>query len=208
MKLSDYAAQRGITYRAAWNHFKSGKIPGAYKDPITGSVIIPTHEEARLKNAAIYARVSSNENKDNLESQAERLKLYSEARGYQITHVVKEVGSGVNDNRKKLLKLLQKDDWGTLIVEHKDRLTRFGFNYIQTLLENEGRKIEVVNLAEDDKADLVQDLISIIYSFSARMYGLRLSKRRTEKIIECLTKEFEDDQMLPTKTTSEPKQNS
>lgn len=200
MKLSDYAKQRGITYRAAWNHFKAGKIPGAYKDPNTGAVIIPTYEETRLKNAAIYARVSSNENKDNLESQAERLRQYVIARGYQITHVVKEVGSGVNDNRKKLLQLLCKDDWGTLIVEHKDRLTRFGFNYIQTLLEKEGRKIEVVNLAEDDKADLIQDLIYIIYSFSARMYGLRRSKRRTEKIIQCLTKEFEDDKNLPIKT--------
>ena len=111
------------------------------------------------------------------------------ARGYQIVEVVKEVGSGVNDNRKKLKKLLESEDWGTLIVEHKDRLTRFGFNYIEILLNKEGRKMEVVNLAEDEKSDLMQDLVSIIYSFSAKMYGLRRSKRKTEKIIKCL----EDD---------------
>ncbi|MEW6064337.1 MAG: IS607 family transposase [Bacillota bacterium] len=201
MKLSDYAKQRGITYRAAWNHFKLDKIPGAYKDGHTGQIIIPTYQETLLNKVAIYARVSSNENKDNLESQAERLKQYATARGYQIVHIVKEVGSGVNDNRKKLLKLMQQNDWGTLIVEHKDRLTRFGFNYIQALLENEGRKIEVVNLAEDDKTDLMQDLVAIIYLFSARMYGLRRSKRKTEQIIECLTKDADkDDPHLPIKT--------
>jgi len=111
------------------------------------------------------------------------------ARGYQIVSVVKEVGSGVNDNRKKFLKLLTDDSWGTLVVEHKDRCTRFGFNYIETLLNQNGREIEVVNTAEDEKSDLMQDLIAIIYSFSARMYGMRRSKRKTEKIIEILETE-------------------
>ena len=90
------------------------------------------------------------------------------------------MGSGVNDNRKKLQKLLSQENWGMIVVEHKDRLTRFGFNYIQTLLESQGRKIEVVNMAEDGTQDLMQDLVSIIYSFSARMYGLRRTKRKTE----------------------------
>ena len=139
-----------------------------------------------LLKVAIYARVSSNQNRANLDTQVTRLKEYSMARGYQIVEVVKEIGSGVNDNRKKLKKLLESENWGTLIVEHKDRLTRFGFDYIEILLNKEGRKIEVVNLAEDEKSDLMQDLVSIIYSFSTKMYGLRLSKRKTEEIIKLL----------------------
>jgi len=95
-----------------------------------------------------------------------------------------------------LLRILSKNDWGCLIVEHKDRLTRFGFNYIQALLEKEGKTIEIVNIAEDDKTDLIQDLVSIVYSFSARMYGLRRSKRKTEKIIECLKQEIERDKEI------------
>jgi predicted site-specific integrase-resolvase len=142
-----------------------------------------------LLKVAIYARVSSNQNRANLDTQVTRLKEYSMARGYQIVEVVKEVGSGVNDNRKKLKKLLESDSWGTLIVEHKDRLTRFGFDYIEILLNKEGRKIEVVNLAEDEKSDLMQDLVSIIYSFCTKMYGLRLSKRKTEEIIKLLEKD-------------------
>ena len=117
------------------------------------------------------------------------MKQYAIAKGYTIVEVVKEVGSGVNDNRPKLLKLLEKDSYGTIIVEHKDRLTRFGFNYIETLLKKQNKQIEVVNKAEDEVSDLKEDLISVIYSFSAKMYGLKQSKRKTEKIIKCLEEE-------------------
>ena len=186
VKLSEYAKLHSVTYRTAWNWYKAGKIKKAFKDEY-GNVLVEIEEETPLENkVAIYARVSSNENKSNLETQAERLRQYATAKGYQIAYVVKEVGSGVNDNRKKLLKLLQQDDYGILLVEHKDRLTRFGFNYIKTLLEKDKKRIEVVNEAENDKSDLMQDLVSILYSFSARLYGLRRSKRKTEKAIKCL----------------------
>ena len=74
---------------------------------------------------------------------------YCMAKGWQVAEVIKEVGSGVNDNRKRLLKVLADSSITLVVVEHKDRLTRFGFNYIQTLLETQGRRVEVVNLAED-----------------------------------------------------------
>ena len=90
-----------------------------------GNIFVKVESDNPEHNkVAIYARVSSNENKINLDSQAERLKQYAIAKGYTIVEVVKEVGSGVNDNRPKLLKLLEKDSYGTIIVEHKDRLTR------------------------------------------------------------------------------------
>ncbi len=97
----------------------------------------------------------------------------------------KEIGSGLNDSRSKLIKLLKQPDWDILIVENKDRLTRFGFNYIETLLNINKKKIIVTNRVDDDKTDLIQDLISIIYSFSARMYGLR-KKKNKEDIIKFL----------------------
>ena len=187
-KLSDYARERGIGYRAAWNRFKAGRIPGAWMDE-TGHVVVPDQSEQKGTKAVIYARVSA-ENRPNLESQAERLAQYATARGWQVIEVVKETGSGVNDHRKKLEKLLRKSDgWDILVVEHKDRLTRFGFHYIDTLLCQRGKRVEVVNLADNDKEDLVQDLVAVIYSFSARMYGLRRSKRRTERLLACLEQE-------------------
>ncbi len=89
----------------------------------------------------------------------------------------------MNDSRKQLLKLLTDEGYSKIVVEHRDRLTRFGFNYIDTLRRQHGKCIEVVNEASNDRDDLMQDFVSIITSFCARLYGLRLSRRKTEKII-------------------------
>ena len=151
VKLSEYAEMCGVTYRTVWNRFKDGKIKNAYKDEFGNIFVKVESNNPEHNKVAIYARVSSNENKTNLDSQAERLKQYAIAKGYTIVEVVKEIGSGVNDNRPKLLKLLEKDSYGTIIVEHKDRLTRFGFNYIETLLKKQNKQIEVViKCLEDD----------------------------------------------------------
>ncbi len=187
MKLSTYAKKLGLTYRTVWRMWKEGKLD-AYQLP-TGTIIVREETEGLPNKVCIYARVSSSENKSNLEKQAELLKEYSIARGYQIYKVVEEIGSGVNDNRKKLNQLLIDKNYNKLIIEHKDRLTRFGFNYIKILFNEIGKEIEVVNEAENDKQDLMQDFISIITSFCARLYGLRRSKRKTEKII----KELKDE---------------
>jgi len=183
-KLSKYARDNGINYRTAWNYFNKGLINGAFKNDM-GTILVPVIEkkpELTNNKAAVYARVSSNDRKQSLIEQLERLNNYSVNSGYQVVHSVKEIGSGMNDNRQKLSKLLNQDDWNVLVVENKDRLTRFGFNYLKLLLEKQGKTIEVVNQAEDDKQDLMADLISVIYSFSARMYGLRRKKNKEEII--------------------------
>lgn len=178
MKLSDYAKERGLTYRTAWEHFRTGKIPNAVQDPITKNIYIKKlNEKSRLNRVALYARVSSHPQKQDLERQLQRLRDYSTAKGYQVTEAVKEIGSGVNDSRQKLISLLKKSTFDILLIEHKDRLTRFGFNYIKTLMEFDGRSVEVINEAETQKSDLIQDMVSVLYSFSARLYGKRKIKR-------------------------------
>jgi len=149
----------------------------------TGESVTP---ERSLK-VAIYTRVSATENKDNLEAQAKRLQDYCAAKGYPVAAIIKEIGSGVNDSRPKLLKLITDPTITLIVIEHKDRLTRFGFNYIEQLLKLQDRRIEVINLAENGKEDLVQDFVSIVTSFCARLYGQRRSKRKTERIIAELT---------------------
>ncbi|HHY80238.1 MAG TPA: IS607 family transposase [Thermoanaerobacter sp.] len=196
MKLSEWAKKMGISYRRAWQMFKDGKLPNARQLP-TGTIVVLEEEnniQPEPKTVAIYARVSSHENKDNLERQAERLKEYAIAKGYQIKHIVKEVGSGVNDTRSKLINLLKKKDYSILLVEHKDRLTRFGFNFIRLLCEEQKKTIEVVNNAEEEKEDIIQDFVSIIYSFSAKLYGLRRAKRKTEKIIKEIMEEARNEE--------------
>lgn len=187
MKLSDYAKQMGVRYETAWRWFRDGKIQGQRVGPRT--IIITEGQatpEAKPRRVAIYARVSSAENKPNLDSQAERLVAYCAAKGYQVSRVVKEIGAGVNDARPKLLALLEDQSIGLIVVEHKDRATRFGFRYLDTLLRSQGRAIEVVNLAENGQEDLLADLTAILYSFTARLYGQRRAKRKTETIIRAL----------------------
>lgn len=186
MKLSDYARSKGVSYRTAWNWWKQGLIQGQQLP--TGTILVESAPKQAHNSisVSIYARVSSSENKDNLDRQADRLQQYAMAKGYQIRKVVKEVGSGLNAHRRKLESLLQDKDYDVLLVEHKDRLTRFGANYIEILLSQTNRKLEVVNSAENGKEDLMSDFAAVITSFCARLYGQRRAKRKTEKVIQAL----------------------
>lgn len=189
IKLSEYAKNNAVTYRTAWNRYRAGKLKNCIIDE-TNHILVPLypqHDPSTDNNAIIYARVSNNDRKKELDYQLNRLSNYTIKNGYKIVDQIKEIASGMNDSRPKLLKLLTRDDWDVLIIENKDRLTRFGFNYIETLLNIRGKKIEVINQIDDDKNDIINDLVSIIYSFSARIYGLRKKKNKQE-VIEFLEK--------------------
>src|SRR6266702_4155169 len=134
---------------------------------------------------ALYARVSSADQKSELERQVHRLRDYAAARGYQVAKEVTEIASGLNDRRPKFLKLLADASIGTIIVEHKDRCTRFGWNYLTTLLEVQGRRIEAV-FPNETQDDLVSDFVSIITSLAARIYGRRGIRRKAERIKQCV----------------------
>jgi putative resolvase len=186
MKLSEYAKQQGISYRTAFRWWQAGQIPGY--QAATGTIIVqePKPTVSAPQRVAIYARVSSHEHQANLDRQAERLASYCTAKGYQVSRVVKEIASGVNDSRPKFLALLEDQSVTLIVVEHKDRATRFGFRYLDTLLGGQGRAIEVVNLTDNGQEDLLADLTAILYSFTARLYGQRRAKRKTETIIRTL----------------------
>jgi len=210
MKLSAYARKIGVSYRTAFRWFHAGKLPGYQMH--TGTIIITdAAPEVTVtiteQKVAIYTRVSAAENKSNLEGQAKRLTDYCAAKGYRVALVVKEIGSGVNDTRPKLMKLLTDPSVTRIVVEHKDRLTRFGFNYLEKLLAMQGREVEVINLAENGKEDLVQDFVSIVTSFCARLYGQRRSKRKTERILAELQGEESDhiSQARPSQRKQTPK---
>lgn len=177
----------GVCYRTAWNWFRAGKIEGAYQLP-TGTVIVPDIKEEKQNKecVAVYARVSSSENKENLKTQSKRVQDFCNAKGWIISIVVEECGSGLNDQRKKLLSLLKNESVTKIVVEHKDRLTRFGFEYIKTLWHGE---IVVINEVSGDERDLMQDFVSLVTSFAARLYGRRRTKRATENLIKKLKDE-------------------
>jgi predicted site-specific integrase-resolvase len=185
MKLSTYAKKLGVTYRTAWNHYIQGIIPGAYA-LANGTIIVPEDKVLTEGLTATYARVSSSENKSNLIAQSKRVQDFCSAKGWRVSFIIEECGSGLNDSRKKLEKIMENNLVTRIVVEHKDRLTRFGFNYIKKLWHGE---IVVINDVAEDEKDLMQDFVSLVTSFTARLYGRRRSRRVTEKLI----KELQDD---------------
>lgn len=185
-KISQYAKINKVQYRTIWNWVKQGRLKTERTS--TNRLLIIENEKNQL-SVAIYARVSSSQNKSNLDNQKQRLLDYCAAKGYKVDKVVLEIGSGLNDKRPKLESLLLDNSINLIVVEHKDRLARFGLNYIEKLLELMGRKIEIINVCDNDKDDLMQDFVSIITSFVARLYGLRRTKRQTEILIKELGKE-------------------
>lgn len=182
IKLSEYASIVGLSTRTLKRRIKEGLLK-VEKTP-TGRIMVPV-ENLKNEYVVIYARVSSSENKSNLESQSKRLQDFCIAKGWIVKEIVEEIGSGLNDDRRKLSNLFSNHKITKVVVEHKDRLTRFGFNYLKQLWDVE---IVVVNEVVEDEKDLMQDFVSLVTSFCARLYGKRRTKRNTEKIIEELTK--------------------
>jgi predicted site-specific integrase-resolvase len=184
MRLSQYAKKMGVSYRTAFRWWKAGKLDAYQLD--TGTIIV--REPVPLEpptNVALYARVSSADQKEDLERQMHRLKDYAAAKGYHVTKAVSELASGLNDSRPKFLKLLTDASIGTIVVEHRDRATRFGLTYIEHLMAMQGRRLEVI-FPRDTDNDLVDDFIAVITSMASRIYGRRTSKRRAEKIKHCV----------------------
>lgn len=189
IKLSEWAKNNGVSWRTAYRYWKDGKLDGVQLD--SGTILINIENESKKlnKTTAVYARVSNSTRRTtDLETQAERLVNYSIAKGWTVDKIIKEVGSGLNDKRPKLEKLLKTENLGRIIVEHKDRLTRFGFNYIELYAKERGIEIIIVNPTQDDEEDLITDFVSIITSYCARLYGQRRGKRKTESI----TRELEN----------------
>lgn len=188
MKLSVWAKSQGVSYKTAHTWFKNNKLPVKSYQTASGTIIIePNISETNKENdlIAIYSRVSSNDKKDDLNRQVERCKEFCFNKGFEVNKVYKEVASGMNDNRKELNKLLEIK-YKHIIVEHKDRLTRFGFNYLETLLKRLGTEIIVINRDKEDETDLIKDFISIITSYCCRLYGMRRCKNKKEKILEVI----------------------
>jgi predicted site-specific integrase-resolvase len=190
MKLSTWAKKQGISYKTAWRLWKTGKLPLPAEQLATGTIIVKEPEasyEVGPSSVVLYARVSSSDQKQDLDRQLSRLVEVVTSKGLQVVKVVKEIGSGLNGKRTKLLTILRDPNVKTIVVEHKDRLARFGFEYLEVLLSASGRRIIVVDETEM-KDDLVQDMIDVLASFYARLYGRRSAKNRAKKALKEIEK--------------------
>jgi putative resolvase len=183
IRLSEWAKDRGVSKMTAWRRAAAGEIPGAYLSDAGRWMIDVPDDKPRLTVA--YARVSSHDQKADLDRQVARLAEWAAAQGVTINRFVREVGSGLNDRRRELLALLADPAITTIVVEHRDRLARFGVAQLEQSLVSAGRKIVVIDPAEV-KDDLVQDMIDLMTCFSARLYGRRSARNRAQRAIEAL----------------------
>lgn len=172
MDLQEFADKFGISYKTAYRRYKRGMIPGARQFVKNGKVFIPDDVVGTLLSentggissnvvegghplrAVTYARVSfSDQGATNLVYQSKRLNEFCEANGWVLVDSVSEVGSGFNDGRPKLTELLYRTDYDLLVVEHRDRLTRFGFKYLEIIASLQNFKIVVVDSVEDTEGE-------------------------------------------------------
>ena len=192
MKLSAWAKENGLTYRTAWRMWRDGRLPVPAEQLATGTVLVHPPQAQAAESVALYARVSSGDQKADLERQLGRLAEYASKEKLTVTRSISEIGSGLNGHRTKIMRLLADPTVHVIVVEHRDRLARFGSEYIESALSASGRKLIVVDQSEM-KDDLVQDMIAVLTSFCARLYGRRAAKNRAEKAVAAAASPTEDD---------------
>jgi len=146
--------------------------------------------------AVIYARVSSHkQRKDgNLDRQVERLRNYCSAKGYKVVDIITDVASGLKEDRsglQKLFDIVEKQQADVVVVEFRDRLTRFGFDYLKRYFESHGVRVEVVEETEKGyMEELIEDFVAIVIIFACRIYGKRSQKfRKIKKVVEEVLKD-------------------
>ena len=189
IKLSKWAQLNSYTYQGAWFRFKRGDIPGAKQEP-SGTILVPFAdiENPKTKRAITYCRCSSQKQTADLKTQQQRVLAYCENNGFDVIKSVSEIASGMNDTRKGLNSVISRTDFDYLIIENKDRLTRFGFNYIEQYLNSKNIQIIVINAPNTEKDELVQDLVSVVTSFCARLYSKRRAKNKCLNILNEINK--------------------
>jgi putative resolvase len=189
-KLSTWAKENGVHYRTAMIWMHEGKLPvevvrtpgGHYR------VVEKIIASQAIEKSALYGRVSSHDQKSDLVRQIARLRSFASGLGLQDVEVVEELGSGLNGKRPKLLKLLADSSVKKIVVEHRDRLARFGVEYIEAALQAQGRSL-VVAEAGEQKLDLVQDFIDVVTSMCARIYGRRAASNRAKRALAAAAEE-------------------
>ena len=187
VNLKEWAAREGVHHVTAYRWFREGKLPVAARR--VGRLILvdpAATEPAPLGVTVVYARVSSADQKGDLDRQVARVTTWATGQQLAVSRVVTEVGSALNGRRKKFLGLLRDPAVSTIVVEHRDRFARFGAEYVEAALTAQGRRLLVVDPAEVDD-DLVRDVTEILTSLCARLYGRRAAANRASRAVAAAT---------------------
>jgi putative resolvase len=185
VNLKEWALAQGIHPQTAYRWFRAGTLPVPAQQ--VGRMIL-VNMEANTESVAVgalglYARVSFHEQKADLERQVARLSQWAAKAGHRVVRVESEIASGMNGGRTKARRLLADPDVTTVVVEHKDRLGRMNVELVEAALSATGRRLVVLDDGEAED-DLVRDMVEVLTSFCARLYGHRSAKNRARKALE------------------------
>ncbi len=185
MNLKEWAVSQGISYATARRWHESGKLPvPAYQ--AGRLIVIGEPSPAAVPGVTVvYARVSSADQKPDLDRQVARVTAWTASQGLPVGKVVTEVGPALNGKRRKFLALLRDPSVSVIAVEHRDRFARFGAEYVEAALAAQGRRLLVADPSEVDD-DLVRDVTEILTSLCARLYGRRAAANRAARAVAAL----------------------
>jgi putative resolvase len=183
VKLAEWARWYGVHPNTAYRWFHDGTMPVPARRLASGTIVVEQEPTTMAGGRTVaYCRVSSHDQRDDLERQAGRVGLWASEHGLSVDEVVTEVGSGMNAKRPRLARLLADGEVARIVVEHRDRLARFGVEHLTAALSAQGRAILVVDEGEVDD-DLVRDMTEVLTSFWVRLYGRRGARNRALRAI-------------------------
>ncbi|MFD9718901.1 IS607 family transposase [Streptomyces sp. NPDC059076] len=191
MKLSEWARQQGVSYQTAWRWVKDGRMPVPVSQAPSGTwlVAVPAPGASAVSGRVVaYCRVSSVDQKADLGRQASRVVDGANGLGLSVAEVVTEVGSGLNGRRRKLHRVLSDPQVAVIVIEHRDRLARFGVEHLEAVLSASGRRLVVLDPTETAD-DLVRDITEVLTSMCARLYGRRAARNRAARAVAVATGE-------------------
>lgn len=167
----------------AYRWFREGTLP-VPAERVGRLILVKTAASASAAAAGVvlYARVSSHDRRSDLDRQVARLTAWATERDLGVGQVVCEVGSGLNGKRPKLRRILSDPDARVIVVEHRDRLARFGVVHLEAALSAQGRRIVVADPGETTD-DLVCDMIEVLTGMCARLYGRRGARNRAMRAV-------------------------
>ena len=184
VNLTEWARRQGIHPQTAYRWFRNGTLPVPAVRVNARSVLIAPDSvlASPADGLGLYARVSSHDQRADLDRQVARLCEWAAKTGLPVARVESEVGSGMNGARAKVRRLLADPKVTTVVVEHRDRLGRMNIELVEAALESAGRRLVVLDEGEVDD-DLVRDMTEVLTSFCARLYGRRSARNRAEKAL-------------------------
>ncbi|WP_326652697.1 IS607 family transposase [Streptomyces sp. NBC_01750] len=186
MNLKEWAQAQGVHPQTAYRWFREGILPVPAERVGLRTILVNVEANTApdvVGGVGLYARVSSHGQKADLERQVARLSQWAAKAGHRVVRVESEVGSGMNGGRTKARRLLADPDVTTVVVEHKDRLGRMNTELVEAALCAHGRRLVVLDDGEVED-DLVRDMVEVLTSFCARLYGRGSAKHRAQKAIE------------------------